>query len=180
MAFVLLCESSLHLVATLLLMSCFGNLERELSPGTPQQHQQHHHENVSRIEDVSCMNALPGQALDMQRRHNGDCCTETASKQRSGEIMFRCQLCSSVVPAGTRSSKIILVTRNKTYDERGSNPAGRGGFARRGRTPAPKKNFDKGGEGEEIVREVTVCPQCAEHHQRQVDQETSNTNEGAE
>lgn len=94
--------------------------------------------------------------------------------------MFRCQLCSSVVPAGTRSSKIILVTRNKTYDERGSNPAGRGGFARRGRAPAPKKNFDKGGEGEEIVREVTVCPQCAEYHQRQVDQETSNTNEGAE
>lgn len=103
----------------------------------------------------------------------------------SGEIMFRCQLCSSVVPAGTRSTKIILKTRGKTYGERGSNPAARGGFGRRGKKPAPKKEFDKGGAGQEIVREAMVCPKCAADHQRQLEQESLeqeslNTNEGAE
>ncbi|QDT35421.1 hypothetical protein [Thalassoglobus polymorphus] len=96
--------------------------------------------------------------------------------------MFRCQLCETVVPAGTRSSKIVLVTRDKTYNERGgSSQATRGGFRGRGaRRSSPKKDFDKGGSGQEIVREATVCPACAEKHQRELERESLNTNEGAE
>ena len=97
--------------------------------------------------------------------------------------MFRCDLCQSVVPAGTRSSKVVLVTRDKTYDERGGGGfASRGGFRKRGpsRGSSPKKDYDKGGEGQEIVREVSVCPKCAAEHLRKLDLESSNTNEGAE
>lgn len=100
-----------------------------------------------------------------------------------GERMFRCELCESVVPAGTRSSKVVLVTRDKTYDERGGGGfASRGGFRKRGpsRGSSPKKDYDKGGEGQEIVREVSVCPKCAAEHKQKLDLESSNTNEGAE
>ncbi len=93
--------------------------------------------------------------------------------------MFRCQLCQSVVPAGTRSTKVILVTREKTYGERGGGgrDAARGGFRKRGgggrRNASPKKNYDKGGQGTEIVREAMACPRCAEDHQRKLDQEAA-------
>lgn len=107
-------------------------------------------------------------------------CGESAA---IGERMFRCELCQSVVPAGTRSSKVILVTRDKTYDERGGGGfASRGGFRKRGpsRGSSPKKDYDKGGEGQEIVREASVCPKCAAEHKRQLDLESTDTNEGAE
>lgn len=99
--------------------------------------------------------------------------------------MFRCQLCQTIVPAGTRSTKVILVTREKTYGERGGAPAAtRGGFRKRGgggrRNSTPKKNYDKGGQGSEIVREAMACPRCAEDHQRKVDQETAAANAAAE
>jgi len=92
--------------------------------------------------------------------------------------MFRCQLCQCVVPAGTRSTKVILVTREKTYGERGGGgpAATRGGFRKRGgggRNKTPKKNYDKGGQGTEIVREAMACPRCAEDHQRELDQKAA-------
>ena len=93
--------------------------------------------------------------------------------------MFRCQLCQSVAPAGTRATKIVLVTRDKSYEERGGQSSQSRSFGRRGRFDAPKKNFDKGGEGQEIVREASVCPACAEKHERQAELERQqNTQEG--
>lgn len=100
--------------------------------------------------------------------------------------MFRCQLCQSVVPAGTRSTKVVLVTREKIYGERGGggHAAARGGFRKRGgggrRNSTPKKDYDKGGQGTEIVREAMACPRCAEDHQRQLDQETAAAAAAAE
>ena len=87
--------------------------------------------------------------------------------------VFRCQLCQTVVPAGTRTSKIVLTTRSKTYDERGRQPSERGGFRGRGRRITPKSNFDKGGEGREIVREAAVCPACAAEHNQKIEREQS-------
>ncbi|QDU36260.1 hypothetical protein Mal4_05440 [Maioricimonas rarisocia] len=83
--------------------------------------------------------------------------------------MFRCELCDSVVSAGTRATRVVISTRQKTYESRGQSPSGRGGRGgggrRGGRTR--KKEFDKGGSGTEIVREAAVCPKCAERYRRQ-------------
>lgn len=73
--------------------------------------------------------------------------------------MFRCQICGQVSPAGARAKRVVLVSREKTYAQRG----GFDGFQRRFRGPRPpKQEFDKGGRGHEIVREVLACGGCAE------------------
>jgi len=71
--------------------------------------------------------------------------------------MFRCQMCGSVVPAGMRANKIVVASRPRTYPSRGGGD--RGGF--RGRFREPKPEYDKGGTGREIVRELAVCDRCA-------------------
>ena len=76
--------------------------------------------------------------------------------------MFRCQNCDTVVPAGTRSSKIIVETRAKEYAPRGADPSERRRRFPRGRGPRKKQKYDRGGTGREIVREKMVCPKCAE------------------
>ncbi len=82
--------------------------------------------------------------------------------------MFRCQSCETIVPAGTRSRKIVLQTRSKTYEPRGADPRERGRWGRgRGRGcggSKKKQQYDKGGVGTEIVREIMVCPTCGEKH----------------
>lgn len=88
--------------------------------------------------------------------------------------MFRCQMCNRIVPAGTRSTKLVVATRERIYEPRGQDPRERrGGRSFRGRRgPRKRKPYDKGGQGVEIVRELSVCPSCAaenadtppEHH----------------
>jgi hypothetical protein len=77
--------------------------------------------------------------------------------------MFRCQLCQSVVPKGTRSQKLIITTRPKQYaakePDRTQFRRSPRGFRERIITPR-----DRGGEGSEIVQEISVCPRCAEQH----------------
>ena len=75
--------------------------------------------------------------------------------------MFRCQLCGHVVPARTRSNKVVLVSRPKTYAVRGSDRHDR--RFRRG-APPPKREYDKGGTGHEIVHEVMACDSCAKSY----------------
>lgn len=73
--------------------------------------------------------------------------------------MFRCQICGQVARAGSKAKRVVLVSREKTYAQRG----GFDGFQRRFRGPRPpKQEFDKGGRGHEIVREVLACSGCAE------------------
>ena len=77
--------------------------------------------------------------------------------------MFRCQKCGTIVGQGVRSQKIIVQTRSRQYAARGSRPM-EWRPARR-RFPAPRKQaYDKGGEGTEIVKELTVCPACAREY----------------
>ena len=72
--------------------------------------------------------------------------------------MFRCQICGQVSGAGTRANKVVLVSRAKNYTSRG----GHEGFQRRFRgVRPPKVEYDKGGKGHEIVREVLACEPCA-------------------
>lgn len=86
---------------------------------------------------------------------------------RSEVFVFRCDSCGTVVPAGVREHKIVVETRPKRYEARGSSretfrgPRHRGPIGRRARR---QRSFDKGGEGTEIVREISVCPKCAENH----------------
>ncbi len=81
--------------------------------------------------------------------------------------MFRCQKCDTVVPAGIRSHKIVLQTRTREYESRGPDPSERRRFSR-GRGPRTKKQkYDRGGHGTEIVREIMVCPKCAQEHAEQ-------------
>jgi hypothetical protein len=77
--------------------------------------------------------------------------------------MFRCQICGQVAPAGMRASKIVVASRSRTYASVGSDrdnfrsnaPRGRQRFRR------PKKEYDKGGHGTEIVQELMACASCA-------------------
>jgi hypothetical protein len=84
--------------------------------------------------------------------------------------MFRCELCHTVVHPRQRSTKIVLVTRPRTYASRGTERRERPGRPPRGRFPQRNKEteYDKGGVGTEIVREAMVCPKCAEEHQKQM------------
>ncbi|MFV0446177.1 MAG: hypothetical protein ACK5Q5_21585 [Planctomycetaceae bacterium] len=79
--------------------------------------------------------------------------------------MFRCDRCNSVVPPSTRETKIVVETREKVYEARGGMtrdfPRSRRPIGRRTRRA---QAFDKGGTGHEIVREISVCPKCAESH----------------
>lgn len=92
----------------------------------------------------------------------------TACRTTHGRLsqMFRCQLCQTVVPAGTPAQKIVMSTRSKSYAARGTQRSSPGEFRPRGRRNSPPpKPYDKGGEGQEIVREANVCPACAAKYQ---------------
>jgi hypothetical protein len=74
--------------------------------------------------------------------------------------MFRCQMCQCVVPPLTPAHRLILSRRSKAYPHRSrANVV----FRKRKDDRKPKKEYrdDPGGEGQEIVREVTICPTCA-------------------
>jgi hypothetical protein len=71
--------------------------------------------------------------------------------------MFRCQLCSCVVPPRTRVRRLVLDQRTRQYPARPrANLVVRDG----------KKHHtdDPGGKGHEVGREVLVCPACARKH----------------
>lgn len=81
--------------------------------------------------------------------------------------VFRCQMCGSIVAHGIRSHKIVVQTREKTYEARGTRPRDRRPWQRnrrRGRSTR-QSGYDKGGHGREIVQELVVCPECARQHE---------------
>ncbi len=80
-----------------------------------------------------------------------------------GVFMFRCQICGMVAAPGTRATKVVVVSREKVYAQRGASPE-RG----RGRFRGPRKPIDQGGKGHEIVREMTACENCAAKQVTQV------------
>jgi hypothetical protein len=75
--------------------------------------------------------------------------------------MFRCQLCQCVVPPQTPCQHLVLERRGKKYPSRSR--ANVVVVRKHGNRHKLKKEHrdDPGGEGEEVVREVIVCPACA-------------------
>ncbi|MCA9113664.1 MAG: hypothetical protein KDA79_01165 [Planctomycetaceae bacterium] len=104
--------------------------------------------------------------------------------------MFRCQRCEATVPPGTSLSRIAISTRTRRYPSRpGANPEyelkkmyfrrkGRKNgrhlemlYVRRRARDRPRRDDgprrqkrapDYGGCGQEIARELRVCPKCRE------------------
>lgn len=75
--------------------------------------------------------------------------------------MFICQMCGKVSPAGTKSHKVTVASRPKTY--KGTpEPERRRRFGRFREAP---KQRDPGGHGHEIAKELTVCASCSAAHQ---------------
>jgi hypothetical protein len=72
--------------------------------------------------------------------------------------MFRCEICGSTVPAHTRAQRIVLETRPKRYPARPEVFRVVTWIA--GKRKVTWKD-DPGGIGDEIVREVLVCPACS-------------------
>jgi hypothetical protein len=73
--------------------------------------------------------------------------------------MFRCQLCQCVVPPRTAAQQVVLKRRKKRYPYRSAANT----FFRINENGKRKEHQtdDPGGEGEEIVKEMLVCPDCA-------------------
>ena len=69
--------------------------------------------------------------------------------------MFRCQNCNTVVPPNTKTHPVIVQRRSVSYEERTAEVQGRRGRAR-------TRTIDRGGDGHEIIRELKVCPACAQ------------------
>jgi len=73
--------------------------------------------------------------------------------------MFCCQVCGCTVSPRTPASRLVLVTRPKLYPVRP-----RAHRVVRISENGKKKEVhidDPGGRGQEIAREVLVCPACA-------------------
>jgi hypothetical protein len=79
--------------------------------------------------------------------------------------MFRCELCSCVVPPRTRARRVVVATRARRYPFRREANIHRWLEMKNGR-PKHKEDYpdNPGGVGLETVREVKVCPACAERH----------------
>lgn len=71
--------------------------------------------------------------------------------------MYRCENCGTTVAPRTPTHQVVVRRRPKEYPTRSREVRGAG----RGRRVF-HQTIDKGGEGHEIVREMTVCPDCAE------------------
>ena len=70
--------------------------------------------------------------------------------------MYVCELCGTIVPAGTRAVTKVLETRLRVYPRRPeAHP-----IPAKARKKNKKKKDDPGGIGREIVREALVCQTC--------------------
>lgn len=70
--------------------------------------------------------------------------------------MYRCEKCDTVPSPGTPSRQVAVQWRPRDYPQRTREvPIGRRGRSR-------QVTIDSGGSGREIVRELTLCPDCAD------------------
>jgi hypothetical protein len=72
--------------------------------------------------------------------------------------MYRCEICGTVVPPRTPCHRVVVQTRPARYPRRSE--VNRVVYRVNGRWKE-KYTDDPGGNGVQIVREVTACPGCA-------------------
>ena len=87
--------------------------------------------------------------------------------------MFRCHFCQQITPPKTTRHSVVIEVREKRYSSQ-KREFKRGGGGRNFRDrdePTP----DRGGQGVEIMREVSACPACAakQHEVKRVELETA-------
>ncbi|MAI72389.1 MAG: hypothetical protein CMM01_15965 [Rhodopirellula sp.] len=86
--------------------------------------------------------------------------------------MFRCHFCQQITPPKTTRHSVVVEVREKHYSsqKREFKRGGRRDFRDRDE-PTP----DRGGQGVEIMREVSACPTCAnkQHEVKRVEFETA-------
>jgi hypothetical protein len=68
--------------------------------------------------------------------------------------MYKCDICQQIVPAGTKAHRLPVEFRFRRYPHRKNVNR----VVRDGRIFV---SDDPGGEGYEIAREITACPDCA-------------------
>ncbi|MBL4848319.1 MAG: hypothetical protein JKY65_22600 [Planctomycetes bacterium] len=73
--------------------------------------------------------------------------------------MYRCEISGELIPAGTRSRKVVLQVRPVNYLQRPDALKKKKKSARR------RNSGDPGGNGWEIVKEVFVCQRVWEQYQ---------------
>ncbi len=77
-------------------------------------------------------------------------------------FMFRCQLCTRVVPPRTPACRLVVASRPKKYPFRPKANLVRYLEFKNGRAKRKEKETDDPrGVGHETVREMLVCPNCA-------------------
>ena len=84
-----------------------------------------------------------------------------ATRKTNGHFVYRCEQCETVVPAGTPRTLVVVETRPRRYPyrpeahrlRRRPGDGGKGLY---------KLLDDEGGEGYEIVKEMALCPACAQ------------------
>jgi len=69
--------------------------------------------------------------------------------------MYKCENCQTLVPHGIKAHRVVVETRTKHYPFRKDANT----YKDDGKV---KHEHDYGGIGQEIVREMTVCPDCAD------------------
>ena len=76
--------------------------------------------------------------------------------------VYRCEKCQLLVSPKTRAHKLVVETRPVKYPYRSK--ANR--VVRLSENGKPRETFvdDRGGEGREIAKELTICPACAAKH----------------
>ena len=82
--------------------------------------------------------------------------------------MYRCDVCKTVVPPGTKLGRIPEEIREKTYPPRSD--------ATPYRRPGKKKlrwKDDPGGTGYELVSELKACPRCYAEWEKELHAEES-------
>jgi hypothetical protein len=76
--------------------------------------------------------------------------------------MYRCEKCNEVAPAGARAVRVVAEQREASFPRRSQV------FTVRVLKPNGRlkklKQDDPGGRGLQIVRELKVCPPCAQPH----------------
>ena len=75
-------------------------------------------------------------------------------------MVFKCQICKTLVPPHVKATRIVLSTRVVRYPYRLK--ANRIRYINHAGKRKVRLVDDRGGVGREIAREIIVCPSCAE------------------